>query len=166
MEKESNTKKETKPETTKTSTHAGRYLFTGTFLAVFNYGFYTLLANVVIKNNDLIWLSTLICTSVTTILAFLLHSKITWKEREITKASIYKFFIWNALLAIAISPLLTQLFSFITPLYDFAFHISSIMHLPFTYDFILTTGAFVLTAIVTTILNFLFYDRFVFGKKM
>jgi hypothetical protein len=39
------------------------------------------------------------------------------------------------------------------------------MHLPFDYDFVHSTGAFVLTSIVTMILNFLFYDKIVFGKK-
>ena len=157
-----NTKKN--PQDVKTSKHAGRYLIIGTSLAIFNFGFYTILANLIIKNNDFLWLSTFISTLVTTILAYILHSKITWKERPITKSAKYKFFIWNILLAVAIGPLLTQLFSLITPLYQFAFNISQAINLPFTYEFILSTGAFVLTAIVTTILNFFFYDKFVFGK--
>ena len=56
------------------------------------------------------------------------------------------------------------LFSLITPLYEFAYNICTAIHLPFTYEFVLTTGAFALTSIVTMILNFLFYDKFVFGK--
>ena len=148
----------------KNSTHATRYLIIGTCLALFNYGSYAILANLIINNNDLIWLSTFIATAITTILAYILHSKITWKERPITKTAIYKFLIWNILLTILINPVLTQLFSYITPLYDFAFNIFQNLHIPFTYDFTLTTGAFVLTAIVTTILNYLFYDKFVFGK--
>lgn len=148
----------------KTSKHAVRYLIIGTTLALFNYITYTVLANLIIKNNDLIWLSTFIATALTTILAYILHSKITWKERPISKTAIYKFFIWNIMLTIAINPLLTQLFSYITPLYDFAFNITTSMHIPFTYNFILTTGAFMLTAIITTIMNFFLYDKFVFGK--
>ena len=34
----------------------------------------------------------------------------------------------------------------------------------FSYDFIQSTGAFILTTIVTMIMNFLLYDKFVFGK--
>ena len=117
------------------------------------------------RNNDLLWLSSLIATAVTTVVAYFAHSKITWKERSITKTAIYKFFIWNALLTFAISPALTQLFSLITPLYEFTFNITSALHLPFTYEFVLTTGTFVLTTAVIMILNFLFYDRFVFGNK-
>lgn len=148
----------------KTSKHATRYLFVGITLTLFNYGFYTILANIIINNNDFIWLSTFISTAATTILAYILHSKITWKERSVTKRSIVRFFIWNVILAIAIGPWITQLFSFLTPLYDFAYNISQTLNLPFTYDFVLTTGAFILASIVTMILNFLFYDKFVFGE--
>lgn len=151
---------------TKTSKHASRYLVVGIFLALFNYGFYAILANFIINNNDFLWLSTFISTAATTILAYILHSKITWKERKITKAAIYKFFIWNIILTVAINPGLTQLFSLITPLYQFAFNLSQALNFPFTYEFVQSTGAFILTAIVTMILNFLFYDRFVFGKNM
>lgn len=149
----------------KTSKHAVRYLIVGISITIFNYVLYTILSNLIIKNNDLLWLSTLIATTITTIVAYILHSKITWKERPITKSAKYKFFIWNALLAVAIGPLLTQLFSLITPLYDFAFNVSQAISLPFTYEFILTTGAFVLTSVVVMFINFLFYDRFVFGKS-
>jgi len=153
------------PQDVKTSKHAGRYLIIGTSLAIFNFGFYTILANLIIKNNDFLWLSTFISTLVTTILAYILHSKITWKERPISKATIYKFFIWNIILTVAINPIFTQLFSLITPLYQLAFNIFQNLHIPFSYEFTLTTGAFLLTAVVTTILNFFFYDKFVFGKS-
>ena len=150
--------------TNPTNRHALRYLFVGIGITIFNFAFYSILANLIIRNNDLLWLSTFISTAVTTIVAYLAHSRITWKDRHITKHSIIRFLIWNALLAVAIGPWITQLFSLFTPLYEFAFSITSALHLPFTYEFVLTTGAFVLTAIVTMILNFLFYDRFVFGK--
>ena len=148
-----------------TSRHATRYFFVGVGVTLFNYALYAILANLVIRNNDLLWLSNFIATAVTVIVAYLAHSKITWKERQVTKASIIRFFIWNAMLTIAIAPGFTQLFSLFTPLYDFAFNISSALHLPFSYDFVLTTGAFVLTSIVIMILNFLFYDKFVFHKR-
>ena len=146
------------------SKRATRYVLVGIAITVFNYGFYSILANLIIKNNDYLWLSSLISTVASTILAYILHSRITWKERPITKTALYKFLIWNAILAIAVGPILTQLFSLITPLYDFAYNITSAMHLPFTHEFVLTTGVFVLVSIVVLILNFFFYDRFVFGK--
>lgn len=149
----------------KTSQHALRYLFVGIGITLFNYVLFAIIANLIIKNNDFLWLSNLIATSITVIVAYIAHSKITWKERNVTKSSIIRFFIWNAMLAIIISPALTQFFSIFTPLYEFVFNITTAMRLPFSYEFILTTGTFILTSGVIMILNFFFYDRFVFGKN-
>lgn len=162
---ETSTKETTDIKDVKTSKHAARYLIVGICVTIFNYVLFAILSNLIIQNNDLLWLSSLIATVITTIVAYIAHSKITWKERIVTKHSIIRFFIWNALLAIVISPALTQLFSLITPLYEFAFNITSAINLPFTYEFVLTTGSFALTSIVIMILNFLFYDKFVFDKK-
>ena len=149
----------------KTSRHAFRYFIVGVLVTGFNYALFAILSNLIIKSNNLIWLSNFIATTVTTIVAYFAHSKITWKEREVTKHSIIRFFIWNAMLTVAIAPGFTQLFSLFTPLYEFVYNITSAIHLPFSYEFVLTTGAFVLNSIVIMILNFLFYDKFVFGKK-
>ena len=149
----------------KTSQHALRYLFVGVGITLFNYVLFAIIANLIIKNNDFLWLSNLIATSITVIVAYIAHSKITWKERNVTKSSIIRFFIWNAMLAIIISPALTQFFSIFTPLYEYVFNITTAMRLPFSYEFILTTGTFILTSGVIMILNFFFYDRFVFGKN-
>lgn len=149
----------------KTSRHATRYFFVGVGVTLFNYVLYAILANLIIKNNDLLWLSNFIATAVTTIVAYFAHSRITWKERHVTKASVIRFFIWNAMLTVAIAPGFTQLFSLLTPLYDFAYNICESIRLPFSYEFVLTTGAFVLTSAVIMIINFLFYDKFVFPKS-
>ncbi len=149
----------------KTSEHAARYVVIGMIITIFNYFVYTLLSNIIINNNDLLWLSTLISTTITTLLAFFLHSKITWKERPITKTAKYKFFIWNLTGAFAIGPLLTQLFSLFTPIYEFAYQIIEALHIPFSYEFTLTTGVFVLTSAVYMVLNFFLYDKFVFGRS-
>ena len=160
----SETDKSTITKDVKTSHHATRYLITGICITLFNFILFSIIANIFIKSINLNWLSTLISTIITTIVAFIAHSKITWREREVTKHSIIRFFIWNALLAIAIQPALVQIFSLITPLYNFAFNITTSINLPFDYDFVLNTGAFALASIVIMILNFLFYDKFVFGK--
>lgn len=149
----------------KTSRYAIRYFFIGVGVTAFNYVLFIALSNMLIKDNGLLWLSSLIATAITTILAYILHSRITWRERKISRTAIYKFFIWNALLAFAISPSLTQFFSLITPLYEFAYSITNAIHLPFSYEFVLTTGTFVLTSAVIMVLNFLFYDKFVFSKN-
>ncbi len=165
MDKAKKEKKHTKATDVKTSKHAARYALVGITITIFNFSLYTVLARFVIKNNSLLWLATLISTTISTFLAFILHSNITWKERDPGKIGIYKFFIWNLTMAIAIGPFLTWIFSLLKPIYDFAYGISSAIHLPFDYDFVQSTGTFVLAALITMILNFLFYDRFVFSKK-
>lgn len=153
------------PSVPSTKKRAGIYFIIGVTITVSNYLLYTLIANLLIKDNNLLWLSTLIATVIITFLAYFLHSRITWKERMITKTTIYRFFIWNLLLAIIINPFFTQFFSIFTPLYDFAKSITDAMHLNFSYDFIQSTGAFVLAGVVIMIINFLFYDKFVFEKR-
>lgn len=148
----------------KKSKNAIRFIFVGTAITLFNYGLYALLARI-IDNNDLLWVSTMVSTFITTFVAYYLHSKITWKERRPGKYGIYNFFIWNLILTFAISPLVTYLFTLTTPLYDLAFNISTAIHLPFDYDFIESTCVFVLTSLVIMVINFIFYDRFIFGKS-
>ncbi len=153
---------QTLPPDVATSRHASRYLIVGITLTIFNFVFYTILANLIFNDSNLLWLSTLISTLATTILAYLLHSKITWKERPLTKTAIYKFFIWNLATALIISPTLTWLFTFFSALYDFLFTVSSLLFFPFSHDFVESTSVFVLTTLVTMILNYIFYDRLVF----
>lgn len=164
MDKDTNKEiKETKE--IKTSKRAGRYLIVGILLTAFNYGLYSAIARLIIKNNDYLWAATLISTIATTFVAYFSHSKITWKERGISKTAIYKFFIWNLFFAFAVGPWLTQLFSFVTPLYELAFNICQNIGIGFSYDFIQSTGAFALTSLVIMVLNYLFYDKFVFGES-
>lgn len=142
-----------------------KYTLVGVFLTVFNFGLYTIIARFIINNNDFLWLSTLISSTISALLAYFLHSKITWKERNPGKIGIIKFLIWNLVEAIAINPALTWFFGLFTGLYEFVFNICQSIGLGFDYEFVESTGAFALTAVVTMILNFLFYDKFVFGKK-
>lgn len=148
----------------KTSQHASRYFIIGLSLAVFNYLLFMLIANLIFKDVNLYWLSAYVATAFTAILAYILHSKITWKERDPGKTGVYKFIIWNIALTFVISPVLTQLFGYTTALYDLAFNVCNAIHLPLSYEIIQSTGAFVLANAVIMIINFIFYDRFVFGK--
>ena len=148
-----------------TAKRAGKYTVIGIILTAFNFLVYTFLARIIINNNDLLWLDSIISYLIATVLAYILHSKITWKERHPNKTSIIKFFAWNFITALAISPFLTWLFGLITPLYIFVYNISAAMHLPFDYDFIESTGIFGLTTTITMTLNYLFYDKLVFGVK-
>ena len=165
MDKAKNKENHPKTNDAKTSKHATRYILVGITITVFNFTLYTVLARLIIKDNNYLWLATLISTTISTFLAFALHSKITWKERDPGKTGIYKFFAWNLTMAILIGPFLTWIFSSIGPIYDFIYGITSAIHLPFDHNFVQSTGTFVFASIITMILNFLFYDRLVFGKK-
>jgi glycosyltransferase involved in cell wall biosynthesis/putative flippase GtrA len=143
----------------------GKFTIIGIILSLFNFLVYTFLARVIMNTNELLWLDSLIAYLIATILGYILHSKITWKERRPTKSSIIKFFLWNGITAILISPLLTWLFQKITPLDESIFNISNNINLPFDYNFIESTSVFILTTCVTMILNYLFYDKLVFGSN-
>lgn len=141
------------------------FAIVGIILALFNFLIYTFLARVVFNNNELLWIDSIISYALATILAFFLHSKITWKERAVTKRGILMFFIWNGVTAILISPFFTWLFGFLTPVYQFIHQICTNLNIPFDYEFVESTGIFCLTTCVTLIFNYLFYDRLVFGEK-
>ena len=148
-----------------TAKRAGKYVIIGIVLTAFNFLVYTLLARIIFNNNELLWLDSMISYILATFLAYILHSKITWKERDPGKTGIIKFFAWNLITALAISPFLTWLFSLITPVYEFAFNISTNLGLPFDYTFIESTGIFGFTTIITLTLNYLFYDKLVFESQ-
>jgi len=147
-----------------TAKRAGLFLIIGLVLTVFNFIIYTFLARIIFNNNELLWLDSIISYLLAAILAYILHSKVTWHERKPKKRGIFMFFVWNGITALIISPLLTWIFGFLDPLYEFAFSISSAIHLPFDYAFIESTAIFVLTTAITMILNYLFYDKLVFGE--
>lgn len=149
----------------KTTVRVGKFAIIGLVLSIFNFVIYTLLARFIFSNNELLWICSVISYSLATILAYILHSRITWKERPVSTRGIVMFFVWNSITAFIISPFFTWLFTFLTPLYQFAFSISEAIHLPFDYEFIESTGVFVLTNIITMILNYIFYDKLVFGDS-
>ena len=71
MEKEP---KKTPKSDVKTSEHALRYFFVGLAITLFNYALFTVLSNIIINNNELLWLSNLISTFITTLVSYILHS--------------------------------------------------------------------------------------------
>ena len=142
-----------------------KFIGVGLVVTLFDY----LVYNIVVMgigggNTNIAWLGTLVAGVCATFLAFIMHSKITWRTRDPGKYGILKFFAWNALLVIAIRPLTTLVFGLLTGLYEFAFMITGGIGLPFSYEFVESTGIYILMTIVTMTLNFFFYDKIVFGK--
>ena len=62
-------------------------------------------------------------------------------------------------------PFLALCFGLFTPVYELAHNISSFFRLPFSYEFIESTGVFVFASIVAMLLNYIFYDKLVFGDN-
>lgn len=154
----------TKPKKTQPK-RVSKYVIVGITLTIINFSIYTFFNRVVINNINLLWLVSLISCTITTFFGYLLHSNITWRERHPGKTGVIKFLVWNLFSSLAISPFFTWLFGFIKPLYQFAYTISSNLHLPFDYDFVESTAIFCLTSFVVMVLNFLFYDHIVFKSK-
>ncbi len=148
-----------------TTKRVGKFIIIGIILTLFNFLIYTLIARLVFNNNDLLWLDSMVSYLLTTVLAYILHSKITWKERDPGQSGIIKFFLWNFITALLISSFFTWLFGLITPFYQSIHQICINLNLSFDYNFIESTGIFCLVTIVTLILNYLFYDRLVFGTS-
>ena len=140
-----------------TTKRAETYTIVGTVVTIFNFLVYTFIARVIFNNNELLWLDSIIAYLISTLLAYFLHSRITWKESRPSKKGITDFFVWNLITAIIISPLLTWVFSFATSIYNLTFSISSYFHLPFDYNFIESTEIFIFTTIITMIFNYTFY---------
>lgn len=112
-------------------------------------------------------LSIMVAGAVSTIVAFFLHSNITWKERDPGKFGIFKFFLWNILIIEILRPQLTVLFDleFFHNFYQFVYMIVGWVPLFSSYVFVSSTTSYVLITIITMTLNFIFYEKFVFGSK-
>ncbi|MBR2586902.1 GtrA family protein [Candidatus Saccharibacteria bacterium] len=142
----------------------GRYLIFGILNTVINYGMYETLALLIFTAENQLWLATMISGVESIFVGYYLHSQFTWKDRKVGKKELGKFFIWNVIMSIAVRPALTWFFGFFGFLYQFAFNICEAIHIPFSYEFIATTGNYVLMTAVVMVINFLVYDKFVFGE--
>ncbi len=143
-----------------------KFVGVGVACTIIDYTLYSLLVMLFFGGDtSRAWLATIVSGVVATFAAYELHSHITWKESDPGKFGIVKFFAWNALLVVAIRPALTFVLGLLTGFYQFAFMVSDGINLPFSYEFVESTGIFVLMTTVTMVLNFLFYNRIVFGKK-
>ncbi len=143
----------------------GKYFVFGLLNTVINYGMYEVLALLVFKSENQLWIATLISGAISIFVGYYLHSQFTWKDRKIGKKQLGKFFIWNVVMNIAVRPLLTMLFGLFGFLYKFAFDICQSIGIGFSYEFVESTGNYVLMTAVVMVINYLVYDRFVFGES-
>ncbi|MBQ6396151.1 GtrA family protein [Candidatus Saccharibacteria bacterium] len=144
----------------------GRYFVSGMANTLISYAIYEALALTVFRG-ELLPAASLVSGVVGILTGYFLHSQFTWKGREIGKKVLAKFFVWNVAISTVIKPALTAFFRLgvFGLLYKLAFDICQFIHIPFSYEFVESTGNFVLGTAVIMVINFLVYDRFVFGKK-
>ena len=143
----------------------GKYFVFGLLNTGINYGIYEALALLVFTGENQLWIATLISGAISILVGYFLHSRSTWRDREVGKKQLGKFFIWNVVMNVAIRPLLTMFFGLFGFLYKFAFDICQSIGIGFSYEFVETTGNYVLMTAVVMVINFLVYDKFVFGTK-
>lgn len=158
-----------KKETAEKSTTVSRILkFAGVGIVatVFDYLVYTGLVMLFFGGDvNMATLASVISGVLSVFVAYFLHNNITWKERNPGKYGIIKFFIWNFVIVLLARPLLSMLFSLTTGLYEFAFMILGWIPFFSSYEFVESTGIYVLMILVTMTLNYVFYEKIVFGKK-
>lgn len=139
-----------------------KFALVGISVSIFDFAVYSVLAGLFFSNT--LWIATAISGVLATCLAYILHSNITWKAKDPGKFGVIKFFIWNGIAVLAIRPFLAFLLEKLDGLYQFALGICNAISLPFDYNFVKNTGVWVMSVLVVMVLNFLVYDKFVFGE--
>ena len=102
---------------------------------------------------------------VATVAAYFAHKNITWKARKPRKYGVAWFFGWNVFASTVVRPVVSWFFGLIifSRLYEFAFSVISWLNIPFDYEFVKSTGIYVLMTAVVMVLNYMFYEKLVFG---
>ena len=112
---------------------------------------------------DFLAISAIVSGVVATFAAYIMHNNITWKERDPGKYGVVKFFVWNVIAVFGLRPPLTWLFSTCFDwLYGFIYFLTSWI---FNYEFVKSTGVYVLMTLVIMFLNFAVYEKLVFTKE-
>ena len=143
-----------------------RFAGAGIVITIFDYILYTSVMFFIFRNNtNLIACATIVSGTASTFVAYALHSHYTWRERDPGKYGILKFFIWNIIAVSLIRPIISSYFEQWDWLFEFAHQISSGIGLPFTYEFIVSTGAYLIMITVLTVLNYVVYTKLVFNKE-
>ena len=145
---------------------AGRFVVVGAGITLFDYLVYELLVMVFFGGNtEKATIASIISGTIATFVAYAAHKRITWKARNVGRVETIRFFIWNVITMWLVRPLLTAGAGLLDPLYGFVQGLLNFVQIPFSFDFVKSTGIFCLTTVVIMILNYLVYDNFVFGSK-
>ena len=142
-----------------------RYFISGVAATLVDYGIYEILVMLIFKSTDTVGIAASIAGIIGVLVAYTLHKNITWRDRDPGQYGVIKFVAWNIAIMVGFRPLLAIALTWLTGLYELGFGVCQWIGLPFTYDFVMSTGVYVLMTAVTAVLNFIFYERVVFGKK-
>ena len=134
----------------------------GIITTLIEFAVYTALARIL--SNDFLWLATLIGGIVGVIASFLLNTKYVWKDKKAGKAEATKVLGYGMVKTFVIKEFFTWIYGLVTPVYVFAYQISSFLGLPFDYAFVESTGIFGFTALTTMFVTYFVYDKIVFTK--
>jgi putative flippase GtrA len=141
------------------------FLVVGVVNTLLDFAFYTLLTLTIFKSGSQIAMAGILSGSFALCCAFLTHSLITWRGRGISHRTVLKFIGFTGFGMWIIRPLLLALFIHLTVVYHWANQLSSLLRLPFSYDFIAHTGAFGFMAVILLLYNYYVYEHFVFSDR-
>ncbi|MCL2038675.1 GtrA family protein [Candidatus Saccharibacteria bacterium] len=142
----------------KTGKRVGIFALVGIVNTLFDYIlfmiFASFLSNVV---------ASLISATFAIVLAFFLHKKFTWGDRQTSRASMIQFLVFTAAVMWGIRPFLiwgltAASTGFMLPLYEFAHFILRFL----SYDFVVRTGIFAFATLATLTINYLLYNKIIF----
>lgn len=141
-----------------------KFFVIGVGTTLIEYIFYTIIARVM--SNDFLWVGTMVGGVGGAIFGYFLNTKYVWKDQKAGKAEVMKYFIYSlGIKTFIIKEIFTWVFSFITPVYELAYDISSFLRLPFDYDFVESTGIFGFTALATMLITYFTFDKLIFNKE-
>jgi Predicted membrane protein len=139
-----------------------KFVIVGVINTLIDFAVYTLASATFFSHN--LTFATILSGTVATVTAYILHKNITWKDKVTSKSTVIEFIIVNAIGTLLIRPLVMALLTRLTPVYQFAFSISSGLKLPFDYSFVENTSIFVLLTAVILTVNYIAYSKIVFTK--
>ena len=139
-----------------------KYIGVGVTATVIDFGVYTLFMIIFGEREEFRPIAQMIAGVVSTISAYFMHSRITWKMRDPGRKGVAMFFVWNALTVLVIRNFLFGVLDGLVGLWQFAYMLLG--WTGFSYDFVESTAIYILVIVITMVLNYLVYDKLVFSS--
>jgi len=140
------------------------FLGVGIFNTTIDFTFYTFLTSTAFRNGKHIAIAGFVSGTFALLCAFVTHGFITWRGSHLTNKTLLKFVLFTGFGMWVIRPFLLSLFIKWYGLYHTAYHLFVQMGLPFSYNFVANTGAFMCMLIIVLVYNYFTYERFVFTR--